>query len=178
MQSTWLSGLASGRAALLLDFAVGNQPLPATFRIGQVFEAELVYFDGAPLLRALVKTRFESAPALHTLPTAVDVSQLQSQFAALLAENPLLERWPAVVGPVTTLVGSSGTVLVDREGRRVPVTANFHHGWLLAALAGGGTVNVFGQWDGEMFDPVSVEHQGRLFSLARIGELPVLSQVA
>jgi hypothetical protein len=29
-----------------------------------------------------------------------------------------------------------------------------------------------------MFDPVSVEHQGRLFSLARIGELPVLSQVA
>jgi hypothetical protein len=178
MQSTWLTGLASGRVALLLDFAVGNQPLPATFRIGQVFGAELIYFDGAPLLRALVKTRFESAPAIHTLPTAGDVSQLQSQFAALLAENPLLERWPAVLGPVMTFVDSSGTVLVDREGRRVPVTANFHHGWLLAALAGGGTVKLFGQWDGEMFDPVSVEHAGRLFSLARIGELPVLSQVA
>ena len=178
MQSTWLSGLASGRFALLLDFAVGNQPLPATYRIGQVFDAELVYFDGAPLLRALAKTRFESAPALHTLPAAVDVTQLQSRFAALLAENPLLERWPVVLGPVTTWVDSSGTVLMDSTGRRVPVTANFHHGWLLAALGGGGTVNLFGQWDGEMFDPVSVEHDGRLYSLARIGELPVLSQVA
>jgi hypothetical protein len=29
-----------------------------------------------------------------------------------------------------------------------------------------------------MFDPVSVEREGRLYSLARIGELPVLSQVA
>jgi hypothetical protein len=177
-QSTWLSGVASGRVALVLDFAVGNQPLPATYRIGQVFEAELVYFDGAPLLRAIVKARLESAPALHTLPAAVDVSQLQSRFAALLAENPLLERWPVVLGPVTTWVDSSGTVLVDSAGRRVPVTANFNHGWLLAALGGGGAVNLFGQWDGEMFDPVSVEHAGRLYSLARIGELPVLSQVA
>jgi len=48
----------------------------------------------------------------------------------------------------------------------------------LTALAGGGPVKLFGQWDGEVFDPVSVEHEGKLFSLARVGELPVLSQVA
>jgi len=178
VQSTWVAGLTSQRIALLLDFAVGNQPLAATLRIGQVLEAELVYFDGAPLLRALVKDRYASAPARHALPTAVDVSQLQSQFAALLAENPLLERWPAVLGPVCVRVDGAETVLVDTAGRRVAVTANFRHGWLLVALAGGGTVNLFGQWDGEVFDPISAEHAGKLFSLARIGDLAVLSEVA
>jgi len=178
VQSTWLSGMTCGRMALLLDFAVGNQPLPATFRIGQVIEAELVYFDGAPLLRALVKERFRAAPAVHALPASVDIPELQSQFARLLARNPLLERWPAVLGPVTMLVDGTQALLVDGGGRRVAVPPNFRHGWLLTALAGGGPVKLFGQWDGEVFDPVSVEHEGKLFSLARVGELPVLSQVA
>jgi hypothetical protein len=178
VQYTWLAGLESGRSALLLDFAVGNQPLPAAFRIGQVADAELVYFDGAPLLRALVKQRFASAPTRHTLPPALDVAGLQSRFATLLAENPLLERWPAVLGPVRTSLNSAQMQLIDAAGRRVTLARSFRHGWLFDALAGGGALNVFGQWDGHVFDPVSVEHDGQLFSLAHVGELPVLSRVA
>ncbi|HEU4625069.1 MAG TPA: SWIM zinc finger family protein [Steroidobacteraceae bacterium] len=185
-QYTWLAGLESGRFAMLLEFAIGNQPLPATLRIGQVVDAELVYFDGAPLLRALVKQRFEGAPPRHSLPAALDVAGLQREFAARLAENPLLERWPAVLGPVTTLISGAGRgtssaaqmVFVDSAGRRVPAVRWFRHGWLFDALAGGGSLRVFGQWDGRAFDPISVEHEGRLYSLAHVGELPALSKVA
>jgi len=178
VQQTWLCGLESGRLALLLDFAVGNQPLPATLRIGQVVDMDLVYFDGAPLLRALVKQRFEGASPRHSLPVAVDVATMQARFAALLLENPLLERWPTVLGPVTTSVDGAQTYFMDAVGRRLPATKNFRHGWLFEALAGGEPVNVFGQWDGHVFDPVSVEHDGRLFSLGRVGELPALSEAA
>jgi hypothetical protein len=178
VQSTWLSGMTSGRLALLLDFAVGNQPLPATYRIGQVFEAELVYFEGAPLLRALVKERLQGSPEVHFLPAGIDVADLQRQFAQLLAENPLLERWPAVLGPVTLWMDGARSFLVDAVGRRVATPPTFRHGWLLTALAGGGAVKLFGQWDGGVFDPMSVEYDGKLFSLARLGELPVLSKVA
>jgi hypothetical protein len=68
--------------------------------------------------------------------------------------------------------------LIDRSGRRVLAARNFRHGWLLDSLAGGGALAVFGLWDGHAFDPISVEHEGRFFSLANIGELPVLSKVA
>jgi hypothetical protein len=67
---------------------------------------------------------------------------------------------------------------VDTVGRRIDVARSFRHGWLFDALAGGNALCVFGQWDGHVFDPVSVEHDGRLFSLAHVGELPVLSMVA
>ncbi len=178
VQQTWLCGLESSRYALLLDFAVGNQPLPATLRIGQVVDMELVYFDGAPLLRALVKQRFEGAGPRHSLPVAADVATLQARFAALLLENPLLERWPVVLGPVTPSVAGTQTHFIDAAGRRLAAPKNFRHGWLFDALAGGEPVHVFGQWDGLVFDPVSIEHNGRLFSLGRVGELAVLSEAA
>jgi hypothetical protein len=62
-------------------------------------------------------------------------------------------------------------------GRRIDVARSFQHGWLFDALAGGGALCVFGQWDGYVFDPISVEKDGQLFSLAHIGQLPVLSKV-
>jgi hypothetical protein len=113
-----------------------------------------------------------------SLPASLDVAGLQSEFAARLAENPLLERWPAVLGPVTLSVSDAQTQFVDASGRRVTAARTFRHGWLFDSLAGGGPVRIFGQWDGFAFDPISVEHEGRLFSLAHVGELPVLSKVA
>jgi hypothetical protein len=177
-QYTWLVGIESGRYALILDFAVGNQPLPATLRIGQVIDAELVYFEGAPLLRALVKQRFDGMSPRHTLPSALDVAGLQREFTARLAENPLLERWPAVLGPVATSCNGAQMYFMDTSGRRVAAARSFRHGWLFDALAGGSGLSVFGQWNGHTFDPISVEHDGKLFSLAHVGDLPVLSKVA
>jgi len=178
VKHTWLAGLESTRLALVLDFAVGDQPLPASLHLGQVTDAELVYFDGVPPLRTLVKQRFEGVPTRHQLPAALDVAGLQTRFAALLAENPFLDRWPAVLGPVTTTIDGARMQFVDTAGRRIDVARSFRHGWLFDALAGGNALCVFGQWDGHVFDPVSVEHDGRLFSLAHVGELPVLSMVA
>jgi hypothetical protein len=106
------------------------------------------------------------------------MASLQNRFATLLAENPFLERWPVVIGPVTSLVEGDQICFIDASGRRVRVARSFKHAWLLDSLAGGGTLSVFGMWDGSVLDPVSVEHQGALFSLAHIGELPVLSKVA
>lgn len=177
-QYSWLAGEQSRRVALILDFAVGSQPLPVTWRIGQVVDAELAYFDGAPLLRALLKQRFEGMARSHTLPDPVDIVTLQARFASLLAENPFLDRWPVVVGPVTPFVDKEQMVLVDGSGRRILTSRYFRHTWQLDALAGGRPLAVFGLWDGHVFDPISVEHDGRLYSMAHVGDLPALSKAA
>jgi hypothetical protein len=125
-----------------------------------------------------VKERFAGAPAQHALPAPTDVAGMQSRFAQLLVENPLLERWPVVLGPIAVVIDGAQVQFVDRAGRRITAARSFRHGWLFHALAGGDALKVFGQWDGHAFDPLSVEHGGRLFSLARVGDLPVLSKVA
>ena len=178
VQRTWLHGQRSQRFALILEFAVGAQPLPATFVTGQCLDAELVYFEGALPLRALEKMRHVTADARLAAPVPVDVATLQAQHAARLAVNPWLERWPVMLGPVIALCVGERLYLEDSTGRRVAGVAGFRHGWNLLALSGGAPVAVFGEWDGESLEPMTVQRGDRWFTLVQLAELPLLAQVA
>jgi hypothetical protein len=178
VQHTWLAGADSGRLALILEFAVGTQPFPAVLRTGQIIDAEIVYFEGEPPLRALIKQRFESGSLHPSLQMPVDVLGMQSRFAALLAINPWLDTWPVVLGPVTVSIRGDQVRFIDADGRHVAARSGLKHAWHLEALAGGGSLALFGLWNGRAFDPITVAHQGRLFSLGHVGALPVLAKVA
>lgn len=177
-QYTWLMGRETGRTALVLDFATGTQALPATLAVGQVIGAELVFYDGVPGLRALVKSRDAQADMSTDLAHAGDIAAVQAMYGRLLAVNPWLERWPTVLGPVTVRVDSAACHLVDDAGRRVTTPRSFRHAWHLLALAGHEPVTVFGEWNGRTFEPVSVACDGALFTVAAIGDMPVLAKAA
>jgi hypothetical protein len=177
-QFTWLAAANSGRMAVLLDFAVGNQPFAATFRTGQIADAELVYFDGEPPLRALLKQRASAGVVQPSLPKPLDVLGMQQQYASLLAVNPWLENWPVVLGPVTLMNRGEQLRLIDGQGRHVMARNGLKHAWHLETLTGGQTLTLFGLWNGHVFDPITVEHEARLFALGYVGELPVLAKIA
>lgn len=174
---TWLIGHESGRLALMLEFAVGREPLPATFATGQLLDGEVVYYDGVPPLRAILKTSRHVGRAAD-LPRARSAAEIQNEFASLLAQNPCLERWPTVIGAVVPAVREGRCLLVDPEGRVLPLRANFRHGWHLVALSSGEPLSVFGEWDGSTFEPISVSRRGELFAPSALGELAVLAKVA
>jgi hypothetical protein len=178
VQHTWLHGERSDRIALILEFAVGNQPLAANHVVGQVLDADLVFFDGRPQLRALEKERHGVLMSRQSLPSERNVAQVQADYARQLAMNPWLERWPVLLGPVQPLVVDDRLWLEDAEHRRVPAPPGFRHHWSLVALAARAPITAFGEWDGETFTPLTVEHAGQLFAIASLGELPVLSRVA
>jgi hypothetical protein len=179
VQSTWLLGQASKRIALLLDFAAGNQPLTASFVTGQVLDATVVWFDGEPPLRAILRERHGPGKAaldlshFAALPTGV-----QAEYAAQLARCPWLERWPLVLGPVHAVMRDGQCRLVDGTGCSLRLPTAFRHGWALRALSTRGPLHLFGEWDGQVFDPVTVSCAGEWFSLATLGELAVLAKVA
>lgn len=177
-QFTWLHAASANRYGLLLEFAVGTQPLPATFSVGQVVDATMVFFDGCPAIRVLEKERHASADRSLQLRNGVDVLGMQSEFARLLANNPWFERLPITLGPVQPIIEGSRMLLRDLNGRTVPLEPSGRHAWHLFSLAMGGTLNLFGEWDGSAFEPLTVEHHGRLFTVARLGDLPALSLVA
>ena len=177
-QITWLHGTSTQRFALLLEFAVGAQPLPANYTVGQVIDAELVYFDGSPPLRALEKERFASEARRLQLPTGGDIASMQAAYARSLATNPWLDRHPYVLDGIRTHVASSRLYLEDAAGRRIAVDEHCRHTWDLVALAGGGALSVFGEWDGEFFEPLAVQRGSELFIVGRYADLPLLSRVA
>jgi hypothetical protein len=177
-QFTWLHGETSQRFALVLEFAVGTQPLPATYIVGQAIDAELIFFDGCPALRALEKLRHSIQQRAPALPAGLDVAAMQSRYARLLSANPWLDRHPVVLGPVRPQLDAERLYLQDGSGRRVPVNRSFRHHWNLFALAAGEPLTIFGEWDGASFEPHTVQRAHELFMVARLGDLAVLSRVA
>ncbi len=178
VQQTWLHGARSGRLAKVLEFAAGPVPLPLSYTLGQVVDAEMVYFDGCPPLRALEKVRHGLEPRRLSFAGAADIDALQTTYSAALAHNPWIGRAPGILGPVQPLFDAGRLFFCDSAHRRIAVAEGFAHAWPLLALAGSDALKLFGEWDGLEFDPLTIECRGAWYTPAQLAALPVLSRVA
>jgi hypothetical protein len=178
VQYTWLRGSRGGRLALVLEFAAGPAPLPVSYTLGQMVDAEMVYFDGCPPLRALEKLRHGVEPRRLAFGDAADIAGMQAAYAVALATNPWLGKTPVVLGPVHPVIDAGKLFLQDATQRRVAVAESFAQPWSALALAGADVLTVFGEWDGFDFEPLTLECRGAWYTPAQIAALPVLSKVA
>ncbi len=169
VQRTWLWGMVTERPALVLAFAVGNQPLDTTLVPGTLVDAELVFFPGTAPLRALVKGRQGAPEPLAEIPGVADVFTATAAYAAALARDPWLEQFPLALGEVLPLRDGDGWLVRDSDGRALSIARRFERGWELLALSGGKPLDLFGEWDGDVLLPLSVWAEGQFVRLAGAG---------
>jgi hypothetical protein len=161
VQRVWLWGEQSGRAALILHFAHGQQPLDASFVTGAVIEAELVFFPGAYPLRAIVKQRYGAPAPPERISGYAKIADAHEAFAGAMATNPWLEKFPAPLLNVTPLRRGDAWFVRDAEGRVLKLAQRFEFGWTMLALNGGREINVFSEWDGDHLWPLSAFAENR-----------------
>ena len=161
VQRNWLLGEATGRHALVLQFAVGGSAsFPALFAPGSRFEGDLAFWPGAWPQRALVKERRGTQEALRELPTVPGTGSVRDflgTVADALARLPWVDRFLCAlrgVIPVPDSDRSRAWRIVDRDGDELPLSRGDH--WLLLALSGGGPVELAGEWDGDELTPLAV----------------------
>jgi hypothetical protein len=159
-QRTWLWGLRTGRAALVLAFAPAGQALDPGVAFGTAVDASLAYYPGARPLRAVVAEVHGGPRALERLPGHDTVDAALAARAAALAASPWLDRFPV---PVRDVVASREEV-VDAHGGALRLADRFD--WrALVAFAGGHPVDVFGELDGDELTPLAAAADGRVVLL-------------
>ncbi|MCJ1679489.1 SWIM zinc finger family protein [Streptomyces sp. APSN-46.1] len=156
----WLHGLGSGRPALVLDFGPPGRPPGLALPVGLVLEAEARFRPGSAGLRADLGERFAAAMPCARVPAGVSTEAALEAYGAALREDPWLESWPVVLGPVIPIPGELGWQLADAEGTSaLPVALTGGRSrsglWQLAALSGGGPVTVFGECGHRGFTPLT-----------------------
>ncbi len=165
VQRTWLWGEQHSRAALILHFAHGQQPLDASFISGTVIEAELVFYPGAYPLRAIVKERHSAPSAPDRLIGYEKIADAYEEFSGAMAANPWLEKFPMPLLNVTPLrrgdEGGESWFVRDAEGRALKIAPRFEFAWTMLALSGGCEIDVFGEWDGIHLWPLSALAENR-----------------
>ncbi len=160
---TWLLGEKTGRIALLLDFAWGNPPVFETRWItGAVLQGELAFYPGSYPLRAIVR-RFEwSSKPFETPDGCADWAAFQKKLAEGLSANPWTLVFPAYLTGVVPAYKDGNLWLVDSKGQCAQVATGDQGPWPLLALSGGYPISVFGEWEDQLFRPLSVFLEGRV----------------
>lgn len=157
-QRTWLWGQTSNRPALLLSFAAFNQTLDHSLLPNTSLDAELVFYPGTVPLRALVKTRHAAIEPLDptAIPALPTISAATGSYAAALATNPWLERYPFLLRDVVILRVDGRWSARDTAHHTLPFPVHFGEGWKLLAQSGGHPVVLFGEWDGKYLLPLNL----------------------
>jgi hypothetical protein len=158
VRRVWLRGVGSGRSALVLSFAVAGQALTADLVPGTSIEADLCFYPGRLPLRALVAQRHAEARGISRPPGSSTMEEAMREYAAALADEPWLDRWPMVLHGVVP--APAPWRLVDRSGEALPL--DLVDPWRLMAAAGGAPVTVAGEWSVAGLRPLALWSADRL----------------
>ena len=163
-ERVWLHGRASGRWALLSNVRPAYRLEGLCLPAGAMLTGELGFVPSAwPLAaRPTTELMLEDIPDLDVLPGG-DVNDVVTGYAAALAANPWLRRYPALLDEAFVEPPGAGSLLWrlrDRRGHTLPLPPRFGHGWHLLALAADRPLALFGEWDGTHFTPLSARRDG------------------
>jgi SWIM zinc finger len=140
---TWLRGQQSGRFALVLSFAFAGEAFDSSLTPGTETGLELAFYPGALPLRALVVSKDDDHDS--AAPPGGTISDLLTQWAHALSQDPWLEVWPAVLSGVIP-ARTPFPALTGPGGDALPLHPAAGDCWPLFALSGGGPVTVAAEW--------------------------------
>jgi hypothetical protein len=158
-QYTWLQGITTGKAALLLQFSFAGAPFTENYPSGIQQQAEIAYWPGANPQRALFTQRQETITAIQApLPGMATFDAFFEQVALQLAHQPWRERFLCILSAGLPIYETSSKCwsLCDQTGQALPLTQNANEYWKLLALSGGHPVDFVGEWNGETLLPLGI----------------------
>jgi uncharacterized Zn finger protein len=158
-QYTWLQGITTGKAALLLQFSFAGAPFTENYPSGMQQKAEIAYWPGAVPQRALFTQRQEAITAIQrSLPGVATFDAFFEQVAHQLACHPWRERFLCILSDGLPIYETSSKrwSLCDQTGQALPLTQDSNEYWKLLALSGGHPVDFVGEWNGETLLPLGV----------------------
>ena len=163
---TWLRGERTGKYALLLDFAFGNQGFEDQWVTGSVLRGTLAYYPGQPKIRAVFKNYQSSRTPYEATAAFASLREVQTKYAEALGASPWLLSFPVLIDEVTPIYHQEEEtfLLTDTESAYLtlkPIAGN----WKLIALSGGQPITCFGEYDGQSFLAISAITEGRVILL-------------
>ena len=163
---TWLRGERSGQYALLLDFAFGNRGFEDHWVTGSVLRGRLLFYPGQPRIRAAFQQYQVSREPYEAVTAYSDLGEVKTHYAKALGQSPWLVVLPALVDEVLPIYQQEEQqfYLLDRDHRYLSMPES-EASWKLLAISSGQAISCFGEYDGRIFRPISVIHDGRVILL-------------
>jgi len=160
-RKTWLFGKNTGKYALILDFAWGNEDHEKQYITGKTMTGNLIFYPSAYPLRAIVK-KWETAGQQTTNITGYkDLQSMLEAYSIAIAQNPWVNTFPVLLSDVIPVYADGKYLLVDTIKHQLVIANNETSFWQIFALSGGNPVTVFGEWSKNKLLILSVSARNR-----------------
>jgi hypothetical protein len=161
-QRTWIWGTNTKQFAVIIQYIARGMRLGGALPQGLIFNGEVVYFESAAPLRALVKTQNQIEDKIQT-----EFPNLTDSLAGCLDRlnnQPWTAQHPLGISNCHVAQDSDKKwrLLDYNSSEWIPFSPLFDDisGWRLAALCGDNPSTIFGEWDSYTFCPISIWHEG------------------
>ena len=168
---TWIAGEKTQKVALLLEYAWGKNPYVTNFKPGNQFRGEVVYYPSAYLLRVALRN-FQSITEPFLVNGYADFDVFSKEYATALGNNPWLLVFPAILENVVPIFDKNAFFLLDKNKKMLPLKTEEQTAWMTMALSGGQPITVFGEYENQVFVPLSAMLADQFILLRDVKPLP------
>lgn len=149
----WLQGKTSGRHALIQDFQVGGRGFETSWITGTAMHATLIFYPGTMPVRAILHGEATEAvlPPLTTLAVEENLEIAARRFGA----NPWTVAVPWSFTGAMPILKENKWWLQFEDGASFPMALGTNTGLALMACSGQEPIDIFGEWNGSIFAPLT-----------------------
>jgi len=162
---TWVLGHETNRYGLILDYAFGNNPFPFTYRAGNVFVGNAVFYPSNGPLRIAIKDKNVLDRPLKRIVGFPNFTAYLDFYAQNLAANPWQLAFPCSIEQVEPILDKETLYLKDQQENLIPLVQLKTVKWKILAASGGQNIHIFGEWTGERLRPLSLTINERFITL-------------
>ena len=151
---TWIVGEKTLKVALLLEYAWGTNPYETSFKPGNQFRGEVVYYPSSFPLRVGLRS-FQTIAEPFLVHGYTNFSTFSKKYAAAVGGNPWLLVFPAILENVIPVFEKGAFYLLDKQQKMLSLKTEETIAWTMLALSGGQPITVFGEFENQLFQPLS-----------------------
>lgn len=168
VRRTWFLGETTRKITLQLEFAWGNTPFQEEWKMGHAYKAIFVFYPSAFPMRVAVQQFRSDNAAFNIGRGCADFSELGQLFATAIAANPWLSGLPILLDDVTPIAptATTGWGIMDGLMHFIPLHLSTIKAWQLLATAAGKPIQLFGEWNGNTFHPLSAFAENQMVDLS------------
>lgn len=165
-QRTWVWAEQQQQAALMLDFAFGNEAFPTSFDLGDTFWAKATYYPGTSQNgRAVFQDIRQDTQPFTQLSGPNSLQTIMEGFSEVIPHSPAQNTYPVLLVEMSCFTREDRFYLYDQDGYYLPLQIDKRSGWRLVAMSGGSPVSLFATCDGTCLRPLSAILQNRIVNL-------------
>lgn len=164
---TWIQGQRTKFMGQILDYAWGKQDFMQNWQPGRTFKGDARVFPGAYKLRVSIEAHSHSSSILGSFAAYPDLEAFLKAYSLAIAANPVLYRFPVCLKEVSVYLRNHELYIVDKSRQSIKCFCPENAKWGLLAAAAGQEIQLFGEWDGFNFTPLSLISKERFIKIKK-----------